>query len=89
MTAREGETKVRCNVDLVLLCTRIVHISYLSPTKECEIVWVAWLTQPGLQYSKAPHFRNMLNSILKADKYLPGVEDCFRAQLLNKTPPGS
>lgn len=81
-----GERKIQSTVDLI--CTRIAHIHYLSPAKECEIERAAWLTEPGSQFSQALHFRNMLNSILKRAWYLPGVEVCFKAQLLNTTPPG-
>lgn len=90
MTAGEGRReKSSIPQTVVLICTRTVHISYLSPAEECEIVWAAWLTQSGPQFSQVLHFRNILNSILKADGYLPGVEGCFRAQLQNTTPPGS
>lgn len=79
------QKKIQSTVDLI--CTRIAHSHYLSPAKECEIVWPAGLTQPGPQFSQALHFRNILNSILKGAWYLPGVEDCSRAQLLNTISP--
>lgn len=37
--------KIHSTVDLV--CTRVAHIHYLYPAKECEIVRAARLTQPG------------------------------------------
>lgn len=70
MTAGEGRReKSSIPQTVVLICTRTVHISYLSPAEECEIVWAAWLTQSGPQFSQVLHFRNILNSILKADGF--------------------
>lgn len=72
-----------------LIRPRVVHIPYLSPAEECEITRAAGLTQSGPRFSQALHFRNILNSIFKADGYLPGEEGCCRAPFLNATPPGS